>query len=590
MKSQIDLVTRVLGILIFLMTLSAFADDDIVLPSPSQTPDLQPSAVFSEGSVDPIEQLNSLKNRLEQVEQTNKALNQRVHQLEMERSAEQRMPSDQGEGRYDREGSPIPGRRPVSARESAGVESEGTSGRTFVREFDSGPIKRKAKVTFAEGLEFASEDDQFRLTFHNLTQVDFRGFPAAGISDNLNDQFFIPRQRWYFTGQATKAVEFYTVVNRGYGSIDLLDAFVTLNVLETAQNKLVNADGSSVESGEGAQGGGGRAANDRGIGNTAALRLRLGRMKTPYLYEYFAISEGDLIAPERSLYAANFAGNRKEGAMILGELFEKRVSYALGVFNGARRSFGDTASSNKDVYFYLNTRPFLTTNETTWFNYLNVGGSVNGGAEKYAVQPDILTTANDQSSPSNDSVVQSLSPTFLKFNPGVMEQGDRLQWAVNLDWFHDSFLLLSEYAAGYGTYVNNSNVSTRLPYSGWMVQSSYFVTGEKMTRRVNVVRPRRPFGVHNGVWGPGAIEVHGRYSNLQLGNEVYSGGLADQNLWANRADAIDIGVNWYWNYYTKLMVDWQHATYDQSVSKNGTATGRFSNSNDLLWFRLQLFF
>ena len=46
-------------------------------------------------------------------------------------------------------------------------------------------------------------------------------------------------------------------------------------------------------------------------------------MKTPYLYEYFSIAEGDLIAPERSLYAGNLAGNRQVGAMFLGELFEQ---------------------------------------------------------------------------------------------------------------------------------------------------------------------------------------------------------------------------------------------------------------------------
>jgi phosphate-selective porin OprO/OprP len=47
----------------------------------------------------------------------------------------------------------------------------------------------------------------------------------------------------------------------------------------------------------------------------ARLRFRVGRMKTPYLYEYFSIAEGDLIAPERSLYAANLTGNREIGAM-----------------------------------------------------------------------------------------------------------------------------------------------------------------------------------------------------------------------------------------------------------------------------------
>ena len=69
-------------------------------------------------------------------------------------------------------------------------------------------------------------DDEFQLIFHDLTQAEFRGFPNNPDNGPLKSQFFIPRQRWYFTGRATKDVEFYTVVNRGYGSIDLLDAFL----------------------------------------------------------------------------------------------------------------------------------------------------------------------------------------------------------------------------------------------------------------------------------------------------------------------------------------------------------------------------
>ena len=53
-------------------------------------------------------------------------------------------------------------------------------------------------------------------------------------------------------------------------------------------------------------------------------------MKTPYLYEYFSIAEGDLIAPERSLFGANISLNRQIGAMLLGELFDSRISYAVG--------------------------------------------------------------------------------------------------------------------------------------------------------------------------------------------------------------------------------------------------------------------
>ena len=65
------------------------------------------------------------------------------------------------------------------------------------------------------------------------------------------------------------------MINRGYGPLDILDAFVSYRIDER-------------------------------------FRIRAGRMKTPYLYEYYSIAEGDLIAPERSLYAGNMAANRRD--------------------------------------------------------------------------------------------------------------------------------------------------------------------------------------------------------------------------------------------------------------------------------------
>ncbi len=157
---------------------------------------------------------------------------------------------------------------------------------------------------FAEGLELSSPDEEFKLTFHNLTQAEYRGFPTAS-RDCCTPQFFIPRQRWYFTGRVTRNVEFYTVINRGYGPLDIARCLHQLPHRRTFPHCA-------------------------------------GRMKTPYLYEYYSIAEGDLIAPERSIYAGNFATNRQMGVMALGELYQGRLGYATGIYNGPRRSFQDT--------------------------------------------------------------------------------------------------------------------------------------------------------------------------------------------------------------------------------------------------------
>ena len=317
---------------------------------------------------------------------------------------------------------------------------------------DSKPRTHRAIVDFGEGLEFRTEDDEFRLQFHNLTQAEFRGFPTRnqGI---LESQFYVPRERWYFTGDLTKNVAFYTVINRGYGTLDLLDAFMTLRF----DNR---------------------------------LRFRIGRMKTPYLYEYFSIAEGDLISPERSIYAGNMALNRQIGMMFLGNLFDSRLSYATGIYNGPRRSFQDFNSA-KDLIGTVTARPWLNSENLPALKYMNLGGSWDVGYETNSpTQPTYFQTANDQTTTG----ALSLSPTFLALNKNVVEQGERVQWGAHAVWFYRSFFFIAEYGGGRAGYaIANSKFTTPINYSGWFVQASYMLTGEELTRRVSVLKPRRDF-------------------------------------------------------------------------------------------------
>ncbi len=456
-----------------------------------------------------------------------------------------------GEGARGTDGRVIRDQQPA-AYAAAGRGARGVERREAqeISGADQKPVRHPAHVAFAEGLEFTSDDQEFSLQFHNLTQVDFRGFPKAdqGV---LQSQFFIPRQRWYFTGDLTNLVGFYTVIERGYNSLDLLDAFISLRI-------------------------------------DTRFNLRIGRMKTPYLYEYYSIAEGDLIAPERSVYASNLGLNRQIGAMALGTFFEDRASYAVGVYNGPRRSFGDFKSS-KDLIGYFNFRPFLLNESMPAFKYLNIGGSFDAGyQDNPTAQPTYFETANDQTSGTGAT---SVSPTFLVLNKNVTELGQRVEWAAHMAWYYKSFLLLSEYGgtrAGYST--TNSATSTPVNFEGFMVQASYFITGEQMTRRVNVVKPRRDFTfdfLKGGAFNPGAIELHARFAQLNIGNNVFTAGFADPNQWTNNVWVTDIGANWYLNFYTRVFLDWQHAEFGNPVQLGGN---KFGSTTDIYWLRFQVFF
>jgi phosphate-selective porin OprO and OprP len=124
-------------------------------------------------------------------------------------------------------------------------------------------------------------------------------------------------------------------------------------------------------------------------------------------------------------------------------------------------------------------------------------------------------------------------------------------------------------------------------YNGYMVQASYFLTGEELTRRVNVVKPKRDFNWVKGKRGPGAVELDARFSTLDFSKEIFTAGFADPNLWSNHAWATDVGLNWYLNFYTKVYLDWQHSEFGSPVL---IAPNRFGPTRDMFWIRFQVFF
>jgi phosphate-selective porin OprO/OprP len=433
---------------------------------------------------------------------------------------------------------------------------------------DMPPVAYPGSVFFEDGLQFRSSDGYFSLQFHNLTQFDVRLFDPTG--DPLRDNMLVPRQRWYFQGDLSPYAAYYTSINRGYGSLDMLDAWMDFSPFPQYKTQ---------------------------------FQVRVGRMKTPFNYEYIKVSESDLIAPERSLFVGNFGTNREIGAMAHGALFDYLMEYAVGVFDGPRRSF-ESYDNSKDLFVWLNFKPFINSG-ISWLQQINVGGAVNGGIEHGPTQPSVLTTANDQ---SNSAEVLNVSPTFLAYKPNVIEDGSRMEWSGDFAYYFHRFTILANVEGGYQNYALEGTVGAsakqtqlgtsafaavpgihrrQVPLEGWSFAATYFLTGEEITRRVYLVEPIRPFGFYNGRLNPGAIEVYSRFSDLQVGSEVFAGGFADPNVWSNRANAIDTGVNWYLNHYVRFYFDWQHSMFGSPVQISPTD---FTKHVDLFWFRTQVFF
>ena len=312
--------------------------------------------------------------------------------------------------------------------------------------------------------------------------------------------------------------------------------------------------------------------------------FKVGRFKTPFSYEFYAMSGPDFVVPERSLFASNFGPNRQLGAMAWGQLWDKRIDYAAGFFNGNRLSFQDN-NENKNIIAYLNARPFGGDDSTTpWLKNLNVGGSVDFGNESGTPLPNVLRTSI---AASNSADALNIAPPFLAFNKNVVESGYRSLWGAHVAYFYKHLTVMAEWDGGYASFARGTSpYRTRVPLNSYYATVGYFLTGETLERR-GAIRPLRPFDLRAGKRGPGAWELQGRYSRLDLGQQVFADGLADPNLWTNGLYTVDLGMNWYLNEYAKIVMEWEHAVFDQPVQYRVDARQKTS---DLFWLRFQVYF
>ena len=393
-----------------------------------------------------------------------------------------------------------------------------------------------------------SEDGEFQFQFHQEVQFDAREFDPNG-DEFARSGFVFPRVRSFFNGRVTRPIEYTVSINRGFGGLDVLDAFLNFRYDDRAQ-------------------------------------LKVGRFMTPFNYEQFAIQNMWLFAPERSLFTANLGLNRQLGVQLWGILLDDRVDYALGAFDGPRNSFEDFNEA-KDVMAYLNARPFGTREEGSPLRNLNLGGSFTYGDQDNPLAPRAFRTASNA---SNASAADLFSPPFLVLNDGVRERGERTFWSAHAAYFYKRFSLFTDYNGGILRYAVDRKApeSVDIPASGYSIAMGYFLTGETQERRT-ILEPRRPFRLSPGKFGPGAWELIFRYSTLEFDRDVFTGGLADPELWSHRAWITNLGVNWYLNRYVKVYLDWQHTEFGDPVIFRRQPDQK-QLTNELFWLRMQLYF
>ena len=211
-----------------------------------------------------------------------------------------------------------------------------------------------------EGLQFTTEDDELELKFRLLLQADARLYTQPN-QDPVHSGFYMPRARYYFTGHVTRPIEYNVAIQRAYDVFNVLNAYINFYF------------------------------DDR-------FQFRFGRFKTPFTYEYYKLHVWQLMAPERSLFNVDYQAGRQVGAMGWGGVLDGRLEYAVGIFDGPRRSYTDYNGA-KDVMALLNATPFEHWTDSPLRN-LNIGGSLDVGYQNNPNTPAVLRTSANASGTS----------------------------------------------------------------------------------------------------------------------------------------------------------------------------------------------
>ena len=260
--------------------------------------------------------------------------------------------------------------------------------------------------------------------------------------------------------------------------------------------------------------------------------VELGHIKVGHFKEAFSLEELTsskyITFMERSLPIEAFAPSRNTGIGINSTALDDKLTWAVGLFRETD-GFGEGEGSD-------------------W----NVTGRITG----LPVQSEeMLLHVGLALSYKNTSEVQYRSRPESHLAPRVVDTDGFTADNVSLVGL-ESALVCGPFSLQ-GEYILSSpDMAAGVAdpdFSGYYLCASYFLTGEQRKYKASSgtfsrVKPNENVGV-----GPGAWEVGARYSSLDLTDAGIAGG---------EIDDITLGVNWYLNPNTRVMLNYVMADAD----------------------------
>jgi phosphate-selective porin OprO/OprP len=382
--------------------------------------------------------------------------------------------------------------------------------RELAEEAAAEKAKTEATVTAdTGGFTIRSPGGNYLLKTGADLQLDNRTYLGTGAGSAI-DTLVVRRARPTISGTIYHYIDFMFRPDFGQGTTAIYDAYAQLNYIPW-------------------------------------VNLRVGKFKPPVGLERLQ-SDDDTTFNERGL-PSDLGPQRDIGYQLSANLFQKRVSYAAGVFNGVPdASIGtDTAvSDHRDYAARIFLTPFLP--EAGPLSGLGVGLGASGGNTDGEALPGFKTFGQQ---------------TFFTFASGVTAAGHRTRLDPQAYYYLGPFGLLTEYALNEEGF-QKSGVRREIAFRAYQVEVSYILTGEK--KSFASPTPRKAFDPLHGGWG--AVEVAARVGDWEAEKGIYNYGLASGATSPRHLHEWVGAVNWYWNRLFRVGAD-----YGKTDFGGGAANG-----------------
>lgn len=382
--------------------------------------------------------------------------------------------------------------------------------------------KDKASVTASgkDGFSIKSADGRYVLRLRGYAQADGRFF-GGDEAKAVANTFFLRRVRPILEATVGKYLGFRIMPDFAQGQTVLYDAYGDITL-------------------------------------APAFAVRLGKFKPPVGLERLQ-SATDVSFAERGL-PTNLVPNRDIGLQLGGDVQAGVLSYAVGVFNGVvDQGNGDgDLNDSKDI----DARLFLQPIAGGSLHGLGFGVAATTGTEQGGLSGTTLSSGlPSYRSPGQQTVFRYRADPALPLN-SVIADGQRSRLVPQGYFYTGPLGLQGEYALSRQE-VRLGPSTAELTHKAWQASGSIFLTGEKAGFRGPT--PKRVFDpAANGF---GALELVARYGELDIDDDAFPI-FASASSSITKEKSAGVGLNWYLNKQIKVVVDYEHTTFD-----GGAATG-----------------